>query len=440
MPDLPHFVLPDLSFNADASANLDQSTFVLQQAKLAVSDSNITASGKGSWGGNSPTYNIQTALHLNLSQLAAMTNLMDGFGAGGTVTGNLTATEKKDFQDVSGKLDLAGLTIQYPPVVISDVKGQITLVSLANIFSNTITGKLNGEGFTTSFAYKDLGKVLDLVFNFDLSKLVIDSFSQPAQSKNTATPTNITAAPAASNEPETLFNVRSNVKIGEIAVPYFTSEGATLTANLQNASATMSQANGTVSFQLQQGTIKDLLNLTKGNKVVDILLLPLTLIKKVTTALKVDIFPSQNSKEKGIITIQDGSGNYIFTNGIMQLQETHFNSSASNVTATGNINFKTEALDMRVTATVLTNQTPIVIKIGGTMSDPSGKLDITGTAISLVGGLLGSPAKAAGSAANTAGKAVANTGQAAGKAVADTAVSAVKSIGGLFKSKSDTKK
>ena len=133
----------------------------------------------------------------------------------------------------------------------------------------------------------------------------------------------------------------------------------------------------------------------------------------------------------------------MFTDGVMDLQETHFNSSASNVTASGNINFKTEKLDMRVKATVLTSQTPIVIKIGGTMSDPSGKLDVASTAVSLVGGILSykTPGKVAGSAAHKAtgaGKTVANTGASAAKATASAAVSAVKVIGGLFKKSSDT--
>ena len=72
----------------------------------------------------------------------------------------------------------------------------------------------------------------------------------------------------------------------------------------------------------------------------------------------------------------------------MTVKETHFDSAVSNVEASGNINFKSEALDMRVSATLLSSTTPIVFKIGGSMTEPSGKLDVAGTATSLVKGFL----------------------------------------------------
>ena len=110
------------------------------------------------------------------------------------------------------------------------------------------------------------------------------------------------------------------------------------------------------------------------------------------------------------------------------------------MTATGQINFKTEAINMHVKASVLTSQTPIVIKIGGTVSEPSGKLDITQTAVSLVGGILNykTATQAAGSTAGFAGqvtKSVADKGTDAVKTTVNTAASAVKSLGSLFKSK-----
>ena len=206
----------------------------------------------------------------------------------------------------------------------------------------------------------------------------------------------------------------------------------------------MKQSNGTVNFTLQEGAIIDLDDFLEGNKIVKILMLPLGLVNTVTSTLGIEIFPAVDAKEKGKIDFSSGSGSYLFTNGVMTLQETHFNSSVSNITAFGNINFPTDALDMRVKATVLTSQTPIIVKIGGTISNPSGKLDVAQTAVSLVGGILNykTPGKVAKSTATTAEdvtKTVANTGTDAVKTTVQNASEAVKNIGSLFKKKSDTK-
>lgn len=441
MPDMPHFKLPPLTFNTDASLDLDASSAQLTQAKLSVGDSYLTATGKTNWGGKETTYQANTNLNLNLTQLATMTQLLDGFGMGGAITGQVAATDKNNGQDVQGNISFDQVTVAYAPVQITELKGDILLTSLANISSKNITGNLNENPFTASFAYKDLGEVMDIVFDADLSKLTLDTFTASEDSTSTSTAAHTTATDSPkSTEPESLFNLRSHIKIGEISVPYFTSTGATLETNLQKASASMKKANGTVNFTLQEGAIKDLELVMKDHKILRVLMLPFGIVNKVTSTLGINLFPTESGK----IKFSSGSGTYKFTDGLMNIEETHFNSSLSNLTATGTINFHTEALDMNVKASVLTSQTPVVIKIGGTMSEPSGKLNLAQTAVSLVTGLVNykTPGAVASGTVNMATgvtKSVANTGADAVKSTVGTAASAVKSLGGLFKSSKSKK-
>lgn len=447
--DLPSFTLPDILLNLSAKLDLENSAASIEQAKLSIQDSFVQAQGSAGWGGTNPTYNIAAGLNFNLTQIAQMSTLTDGFNAGGTISGHLTATHKKDGQDVQGNISLSNLAVEYPPFTLSQLSGKIILKSLSDISSNSLTGLLNAEKFTTDFAYKDLGGVLDLVFNFDLAKLTLSSFSmghetasaeeKPAQTENQPAQDQT----AASSAPETFFNVQSNIKVGQIQVPYFTTAGLTLQANIKNASATMKKSNGTVSFALQEGAITDLDSFVKENRIVKILMLPFTLINKVTAKLGVEIFPTQNTEDKGKIKFTVGEGEYLFQNGLMTIQKTNFNSALSNMNASGTLDFKTEALNMKVSATVLTSQTPIVIKIGGTMSDPNGKLDVASTAVSLVGGILNykTPLKAAQTTTDTAKTVVNGTVDAGTEAIKGTvnaAVDTIKGIGSLFK-KSSTK-
>lgn len=440
--DLPNFTLPDILFEAQANLDLDKSAATLQQAKLSIQNSAITAQGNVGWGGAKTNYQFTSNIDLNLGQIAKMSTMTDGFGLDGSIKGNLRGSDKNQGQDVSGKISLQDLTVAYAPVDLSHVKGDIVLKSLADISCASLSGLLNQEKFDSSFAYKNLSGVLDLVFHFDLAKLTLTSFDfQNKAQENTqtqATPDQPEQAQQPTG-PETFFNVKGDIKIGQITVPYFTTQGITLTANLQKASASMKKSNGTVAFTLQEGAITDLDSFVKENKIVKILFLPFTIINKVTAKLGVEIFPAKNAEDKGKIKFSSGSGTYLFTNGVMNIQETHFNSAVSDMKAGGSLDFTTEKLDMKVSATVLTSQTPIVIKIGGTMSNPSGKLDVASTAVSLVGGILNykTPVKAAQSTVNTTQKVAEKTVDVSTQAVkdtVDTAVNTLKGIGSLFKS------
>lgn len=433
-PDLSPFTLPTLTINLQATADLEQATAQITQAKLTAADSALATAGQIGWGGENTTYQLRTDINLNLNQLSQMTALLDGYGLGGQIRGQLQMADATSGQTVRGNLLLDKAAIAFAPFIFSDLDGTVSLAGLTNISSEKLTGKLNGEDFTSSLAYRDLGNLSDIVFNMDLSKLRLSSFSSgdtPKQEKETSSATAQT-----SDGLESLFNLQSNIQIGEVVIPYFTSKGATLKANLQKASSTMKQANGTVSFDLQEGAITDLDSLAKDNKWVKILLLPLNVINKVSNKIGVEVLSTQESQKKGQIAFSSGSGTYVFTNGMMNVQETHFNSSVSNLTASGNINFPTEALNMQVKASVFKSKTPVSIKIGGTLSNPSGKLDVANTAVSLLEGFLaGKTSSDTTTASSGTATGATDTSDTSVKNKVDAAASTLKGIGNLLKKK-----
>lgn len=453
--DLPVFALPEINIDSEINANINNSNAVINYFQLSVRDSKINASGQANWGGKTPTYNLAVSINLMLKQIAEMTAMLDSYGFDGVIKGNLTATDKNDGQDVKGAITLQNLTVKYDPVVLSGLNGVIEINSVNSIACNSLKGLLNQQVFTSSFSYNNVRDVMNLVFNFDLSKLTLSRFpgAQEGASQQPAAPQ--PTQPKAAAEPETFFNVRTNIKVGEINVPYFRTDGFSLTANLQNVSPSMSKASGTVTFDLQQGAVKDLDTFVVQNKIVKILLLPIAIVKQVSQALNIDLFPVENPQDKGQIKYAFGKGVYTFTNGLMTIDQTHFSSKLTDLQAAGTINFVSQALDMRVAATVLTSQTPIVIKIGGTLDKPSGKLDVLNTVGSLVGGLLspktpgkvvkgavdvtGSVAKGALTTTGNVTKGVVDVGAETVKGTVGVAVDTLKGLGGLFKKKDDKK-
>lgn len=444
LPDLPEFSLPEITVKVKAAADLDKSTAAIEQIKLAVLNSGFTASGTAGWGAADPVYNVKANLALHLDELVQMTSTVADFKPEGEITGSFTATDKKDGKDVSGSVVLKNVSALYDVFTLKALNGAIKITSLDDISCPVLTGLFNGEKFTSSFSYKNIKDVLNLGLNLDLSKLTLAQFpgtDEEQASEQSSAPAQ--AAPAAQDGSQTLMNIKANVKIGTIKVPYFTAEGFNINADLTRVSAAMDKANGQVAFTLQPGAITDLDSLVKDTKIVKILLLPITLINKVGKALNVEIFPAENAAKKGQITFSVAEGKYTFVNGVMNVDKTSLVSKLTNVNGSGTVNFPKNDINMKVSATVLTSQTPIVMKITGTLDNPKGKLDVLNTVGSLVGGILNykTPGKVVSGTASTAGNvatgAVKTTGKVAQSGV-DTVKSTLKGIGGLFKKPKDS--
>ena len=467
LPDLPNFSLPVINMNVKAAANLESATASISEAKLSVMDSALSAYGTVGWNGPAPTYTVNANLTTDLAQIVQMTDTVAGFKPAGVITGAFKATDKNNGQDISGTVTFKNISAMYDPFTVSELNGTLNIASLDNISTNSLTGLLNNEKFTSSFSYQNIKDVMNIVLNLDLAKFTLAELpGSSASAADTASAEQQTETqPAAETKtaasgPETLMNIKANVKVGPIDVPYFRADGFSLTANLTDVSETMTKANGQVSFTLQPGAITDLDSFVKDNKIVKILLLPITIVRKVAAALNVELFPVQENSRKGEIAYTSGEGVYTFTNGVMNVDKTTFNSQVTDISGSGTINFFTQALDMKVSATVLTSQTPVVIKIGGTMDNPSGKLDVLSTVGSVVGGILNykTPGKVvsgtASAATSVATGAVKTTGQVATTAVktgvdvtktaataatdtvkgtVNAAKDALKGLGGLFK-------
>ena len=465
LPNLPDFSLPVINMNLKAAADLEKSSATISQAKLSVMDSALSAYGTVGWNGPAPTYSVNADLTTNLAQIVQMTSTVAGFNPGGVISGSFKATDKNEGKDISGSVTFKDISAMYEPFTVSQLNGTVNIASLDNISSNSLTGLLNGEKFTSSFSYQNIKDVMNVVLNLDLAKFTLKELPAAAAETTAEAAPQTAAEDSASQEAQPaaqttaassgnlLLNLKANIKVGPIEGPYFRADGFSLTANLTDITDTMTKANGQVSFNLQPGAITNLDSFVKENKIVKILLLPISIVRKVAGALNVELFPAQENAQKGEISFTSGEGVYTFVNGVMRVDKTTFNSQVTDISGSGTINFLTQALDMKVSATVLTSQTPVVIKIGGTMDNPSGKLDVVSTVGSLVGGILNyktsgkvvsGTANAAGNVASGAVKTTGKVAATAANAAADTvkgtvnaAKDALKGLGGLFK-KSDS--
>ena len=471
LPDLPNFTLPVISLALNAQADTDQGSAQIERAEIRLQDSLISASGPIDWSGKRTTYNFTGKTNINIEQAVQMTDTVD-VRPTGTISGNFKATDKNDYQDFSGTFILKNVSLIYEPFTLTQTNGTVQINSLQDISSQNLAGLLNGEKLTVSFSYKEVQDVPTIVLDADLAKLHLEQFSGSSDQEkkdSTSEETPKSATPAdESSKPETFFNLKANIKMGEITIPYVRSEGLTLNADLTNLSSSMVKTDGLISFQLQPGAITDIDRVIKGNKIVRLILLPLDIINSVAGKLNISLFEAASSARKGEIELKSGEGEYAFKNGLMTINNTSFISNLTDIKGKGTINFPTNELDMKVSASILSKQTPVVIKISGTLDNPSGKLDVLNTVSSVVGGLLNykiatglatgtvktagnvasGAVKTAGNVAsgavktagNVASGAVKTTGKTAGavaKTGADAIEGTVKAIGSLFKKKKE---
>ena len=441
LPDLPGFTLPAIHLSLQAAADLDASSAQIKQISLQALDSFFKVDGNVSWAGNAPTYRLNGKLQADIGQIVDMADEVK-FDPKGTLSGSFLATDKKDGQDVSGSLVLKEVSVLYPPFTLSKTNGTIKITSLDDISCASLTGLLNEEKFVSSFAYKNIKDVLDLTLKLKLDKLTLSQWpsfdSATEEATAAAQPVPAGADSTSADKAQTYMNLTTDITIGPVSIPHFRTEGVTLQTALKNVSENMQKAGGTVSFAFQPGAITDIDLLVKQSKMAKIILLPLGLLNSVGQKLKLHLFEAETQAKKGEIAMSKAEGHYTFVNGLMTIDTTAFESALTNIKAAGTVNFVNNALDMNASATLLTKQTPLVIKITGTLDNPSGKVDVLNTVTSVVGGILSyktaksavtGTASAAGGAAKTTEHAAASTV----KGTANAAKAAVKALGGMLK-------
>lgn len=429
LPDLPPFSLPQLNVTTKIETDLANASAVIRDFSLNVQNSFLQLNGTTAWGGETASYDLNGSAQVNLAEAVNMAGTGGEFKPQGVLASAFRATDKNDGTDINGTLTFKNASVVYDVFTLTDLNGTVTLAGLNNISSKSLTGKLNDGNFKSSFTYKNAKNAMDIFLNLNLEKLTLEKFPSSGEEENTQTANSddIASAEQAATptEPETFIHLNGNITIGNIHIPYFRSDGLTLNAALQNISQSMKKSNGTLSFDLQQGAITNLNSFVDQNKLVKIILLPLTIVRKVSGALKLNLFQTGELE----IALSQGKGSYTFTDGVMTVDETFFNTTVSNISAAGNVNFVQDTVNMKATATLLTDAVPMVIKISGTPSDPKGKLDVVNTLGSVVGGILTGKSE----------KAVAKEGtEAASNTVRDTVTDtakAIKQIGGLFKKK-----
>jgi len=411
--DVPAFALPTVKFAAKVKTDLENSTAAVENFTVNLPKSNAGGNADVNWGGKNLAYSSSVKFNLFIDELAAVVPQMTAeYKLAGTAAGNITTT---DANLAKGAVKLTGLGTSYGNVAaLKDTSGNITINSVDNVKTDTFKGTLNDAGFTGDFSYlKIAANRFKINMNFNLDSLTMKEFpaSSPSGGASAAASSPSSALPKFDPKAP-VFDVTGNITVGKITVPYFTSGGANLTADITGAEPSMTQLNGPVNFTVQAGQITDLNLFLNSNKIVRVLFVAVGVVQKAAAFLNIDALKGAQTNNIPFDSIE---GAYVFKNGVMNINKSALVSSLTTVNAGGTVDFPADKINMTINAQLGKSEKPVLIKVGGTTANPKPSLDVLGTATSVLGSGAGGDAKQAVSA------------------TVDSAKTALKGITGLFK-------
>lgn len=346
------FIIPSLNVNSIAQVNLKNNFADITKLDLKLPDSSATVSGNLNWN-NKKSFIYNLSLNLNLILDTIAKNFPEY-----NMKGKIKSDAKISDKNFSGTLNCSDLAFDYMPIAkISKLNLQATAQSKNNVIIKNFSGKFNDGDFKAD------GSLInkDIKLNFNMDKLTIVSSSQTANKSKTNTDKK---EKEKSSQKDFNYNVYANVNINEINVPYLTSKNAQLKTSLKSVTSTMQKADGTFNLYIIDGKISDVNKLTQNKAAKTFLSLFNILNNNRTETTKAN---SQND-----ISFQKANFDILFVSSIAKLNDVSIKMPVATIKATGDINLKTEKLNIAVSAGNFAD-----MKVTGTMSDPKISYDVT---------------------------------------------------------------
>ena len=223
------------------------------------------------------------------------------------------------------------------------------------------------------------------------------------------------------------MNLKAKADIDSLDAPYIWGNDIHFAADLQGLTLTLDQAHGELALETGEGEIKDLNKLTNANILTRVMFGSLSAVSKVINSL--NVFAVLNGLGSGVVsavsgkedkpadmvvqTVKDENGNDVqimvpytdqkvdgrlafelfstdmtFTNGEAEIKKGSFVSDLMSFNLTGDMNFKTQTLDLKVNAAPGRHYEdgimPLTLTVGGTLEEPKGSMSMTSSVTSLV--------------------------------------------------------
>lgn len=415
--EVPAFRIDKMEIETAFEANLSNKQVDISSFTVQGLDSYITGKGNGSFAQN-PVFSAQGNFNLNLQMIGQAVEKLTDYRLKGTLQGNIQATQENFSGEVSAQE--AGAVV--PGVGnLSDIKFQLNVSDKNHADLKEITGKINDGIFEGNLTAQHTARGIELDVKASAPRIALPSLSDKPADKESAG----ADAPQEAAEPTNLppFYIKAAVDINSLDAPFVYGEKIKFRADMQQVTAALDQAQGTLSLSTDKGEIKDLARLTSANILTGVLFGSLDVVGRVINSLNVlsvlnslggkntagedrsddkvvqtiidengqeqhILVPYENSSYTDIWKFQSFSTDMQFKNGIGNITKGLFQSDRMSFNLTGDMNFHTSQLDMTLQAAPGLHDTdgvmPLTVTIGGTMENPQGSMKMMSSVASML--------------------------------------------------------
>ncbi len=341
----------------------------------------------------------------------------------GTLRTDIHATH----QQLQAKMNLDDLGALLPQAGrVSDVNAKLDLQETMDFKTGNAqvesTGKVNGRPFTLALLANQKPDVIDVNVRLHAQEVALPPLAEPTAPAQTQADT-----PA---KPWPLPPIRAvaDVQLGHVQVPYFEGNNVVFTADMHGLTPDLKQAHGNLHLTTAQGTIQDIYKLTNANPLTKVLFLSLNLTGKVFNSLNVfgilsklgngvaSAVTGEDEETQGPthtqtilgpdgepvevvvpVTAQSSDGEMPydtfdtqvdFVRGLATIKKGSFVSPVMSLRLDGTTDFNTQAVDLTVRAAPgrheVDGMMPLTLKIGGTIDEPQGNMQLLGSVGALV--------------------------------------------------------
>lgn len=429
---VPEFSLDKATGTLEATVNMQDKRAVLKQIALQAPGLDVTGKGSLSYAKNLQ-YQFDSTITAVLGEIGRwFTALANSYRLVGNVAVQTTVTQEKitgqvNLQEVGGFVEQVGQ--------FSNMNGEISGWEAMNFKSGQLQTKLDGKFEANPFSVSLTAKQTPQKIVADLKAFAKEirwngaEQDKQVQQENPASSLGEESSSPKSSWPLPPIDLKADVNVEKLDVPYFYGNRVAFDADVQGLTPSLKQTHGSVHLQAEDGQIRDIYKLTNANALTKVLFMSLNVTGKVFNSLNVfGVLKSLgggiasvvtgNSKQKAPETVkmqtilgpdgeplevpvveveQDSLGEMDydkldtlvnFQEGEASIKRGTFVSPAMSLRLDGTTNFNTGVVDLTVRAAPgrheVDGMMPLTLKIGGTLDDPKGNMQLLSSVTSLV--------------------------------------------------------
>lgn len=355
--------------------------------------------------GKKSSYDLEISLNTLLAEITPFYPELQPYKLNGEIKAELALSNK----NAKGKISLKHGSGYYEKAgTFNNINSSLDIASLKDISLHSLTGSLNGNPFKAALTYKEKGNKGNVNIAFSADKILIeDKTAVITQYSPEDTPVLDEDIAVPEKVAEEWFlpplNIKGNIEIGTLDMPFLKASSVTLHTDLNNFTADLDKVGGIMTLNTRNGIIKDLHKLTNSSAITKVLFLSLSVVSKVINSLDVlsvlnkiskTVIPlgkddHKTEKIEGALPYEYFDINLDFANGLTDIKKGNFVSDLLSFDLSGEINLINRKIDMNVDAAPGKHEKggimPLRLKIGGTIDNPSGSMSMLSSAVNLLG-------------------------------------------------------